>query len=167
MSVRAFINLIRFGFKFALSEGIENMKFYGKGPHENYVDRNISALLGLYEGKAEDFIHDYLHPQENGNHTGVRELKITDGGGFGVSVKKRGKPFEASVHPYTVEMLESAKHANELGRLPNLRAYIDGGQRGVGGDVPAMACLKKPYKLLHFKEHSFSVDLNFGHIDAD
>jgi beta-galactosidase len=160
MRVRSFVNLIRFGFKFALSDGIEDMEFYGKGPHENYIDRNVSALLGRYKGKAEDFIHDYLHPQENGNHTGMRSLKITDAGGFGVAVEKCGRPFEASVHPYTVEMLENAKHANELGRLPNLRVYVDGGQRGVGGDIPAIALLKKPYKLLRFKEHVFSVELN-------
>ncbi|MDR1906056.1 MAG: DUF4981 domain-containing protein, partial [Clostridiales bacterium] len=70
MSVRSFINLIRYGFKFSLTDGIKNIRFYGKGPHENYIDRNTSALLGIYEGSAEDFIHDYLHPQENGNHTG-------------------------------------------------------------------------------------------------
>ncbi|MDR2090703.1 MAG: DUF4981 domain-containing protein [Clostridiales bacterium] len=158
MSVVPIVNLIRFGFKFALNDGIENMKFYGKGPHENYVDRNTSALLGLYEGGAEDFIHGYLHPQENGNHTGMRNLKITDGTGFGVGIRMRGKPFEASVHPYSAEMLEKAKHDNELFRLPNLRVYVDGGQRGVGGDIPALALLKKPYKLPHFKEHAFSVD---------
>jgi beta-galactosidase len=161
MRVMSFINLIRFGFKLTLNDGIENVKFYGKGPHENYTDRNTSALLGVYEGCAEDFIHDYLHPQENGNHTGMRRLEITDAKGFGAEFSAVGKPFEASVHPYTVAMIEGARHANELGRLPNLRVYIDGGQRGVGGDVPAVALLKKPYKLPHFREHSFSFDMKF------
>jgi beta-galactosidase len=87
----------------------------------------------------------------------MRYIEIFDNDGFGVIVCAEDKPFEASVHPYTVEMLENAKHASELFRLPNLNVYIDGGQRGVGGDVPAMASLKKPYKLLHFKLHSFSV----------
>ncbi|MDR3264323.1 MAG: DUF4981 domain-containing protein [Clostridiales bacterium] len=165
MNVKSFINLIRYGFHFAAAEGIDGVRFYGRGPHENYVDRKSSALLGVYKGEAEDFIHDYLHPQENGNHTDVRWLEIGGAakkGGFLIRADAcGGKAFGTSVHPYSLEMLENAKHANELTRLPELHVYIDGGQRGVGGDVPAMAMLKKPYKLLHFKEHSFTFKLSF------
>ena len=159
MRVRSFFNLIRYGFKAALSSGIDGVKFYGRGPHENYTDRKTSANIGLYTGKAESFIHDYLHCQENGNHTDIRYLEI--GGREGIRVRASGgKPFEASVHPYSVEMLENAGRANRLGRLPYLHVYIDGGQRGVGGDVPAMALLKKPYKLKRWKEHSFEIYLD-------
>ncbi|MDR1939637.1 MAG: DUF4981 domain-containing protein [Clostridiales bacterium] len=157
MSVKALVNLIRYGFKLALSDGIDEVRFYGGGPHECYTDRKASARLGIYEGNAEDFIHDYLHPQENGNHTDMRWLSLSGRAGALTVEADGGAPFEASVHPYSLEMLEGAKHANELLRLPNLHVYIDGKQRGVGGDTPAMACLKKLYKILHFKEHSFSV----------
>jgi beta-galactosidase len=159
MRVKSYINLIRYGFQFTLSESFDRMRFYGKGPHENYIDRSSSALFGVYEGRAEDFIHDYLHPQENGNHTGMRRLSLYGAEGAELTVEAVKKPFEATVHPYSVDMLENANHANELGRLPNLRVCVDGGQRGVGGDIPAMASLKKPYKLLHFTEHSFTVKL--------
>jgi Beta-galactosidase/beta-glucuronidase len=133
-------NLVRYGFTFGLREGIDGVKFYGKGPFENYCDRQTAALLKVYEGTAENFLHDYLFPQENGNHTGVRKLEI--GGESGIEVTASDRPFEMSIHPYTLEMLDSAKHLHELQSLDYLTVNIDGRQRGVGGDVPAVASLK-------------------------
>ena len=152
MNVVSRCELIRYGFTFALREGIDGIKFYGKGPFENYCDRNTGALLRKYEGKAEDFIHNYLFPQENGNHTGTRYLDI--GEKNGMILIAEDKPFEFSIHPYTLEMLDNAKHLHELDRLEYLTINIDGRQRGVGGDTPAMACLKPQYKILPKKEHT-------------
>ncbi len=152
MSVR---NMERYGFTFALKEGVDGVAFYGKGPHENYVDRASSAYLGIYKGKAEDFIHNYLVPQENGNHTGVRWLEV--GGEEGFRIEANGAPFEASVHPYTLEALDDAKHLHELNKLNFLTVNIDGAQRGVGGDIPAIAMLKPQYKLKRNQLHSFKV----------
>jgi beta-galactosidase len=69
------------------------------------------------------------------------------------------KPFQLSVHPYTLQMLDDAKHLHELGRLDYLTVNVDGAQRGVGGDIPAMACLKKPYKLHKLKRYEFAFEL--------
>ena len=154
MDVTPICALERYGFSFRLAEGADGMSFYGKGPHENYCDRATSARLGLYEGKAEDFIHDYLVPQENGNHTGVRYAKIGD-----VKLVAQEAPFEMTVHPYTCEELFNAKHLHELGRENALTVCVDGKQRGVGGDVPAIASLKKQYKILPGTKHSFKVFL--------
>lgn len=149
----------RYGFTFRLAKGVDGVKFYGKGPHENYCDRATAAKLGLYEGKAEDFIHDYLYPQENGDHTGVRYAEI--GAGSGVSIKAVNAPFEMTVHPYTTMELFNAQHSCELGRDDRLTVNIDGKQRGVGGDTPAMACTKPHYDILPKKTHTLRVKLNF------
>jgi beta-galactosidase len=149
-------NLSRYGFTFELNEKMKGIKFYGRGPHENYIDRKYSSHLGVYEGVAEDFCHDYLHPQENGNRTDMRNLTIS-GGGLTLKAEAVEKPFEASVHPYTLSLLKKATHANKLARLPYLTVNIDGGQRGVGGDIPALALLKPQYKLKKGKEHTLKV----------
>ena len=159
MSVVSTKELERFGFKFALREGIDGVSFFGKGPFENYCDRNTAAIVKEYKGLAEDFLHDYLYPQENGGHTEVRWLRV--GGDKGVKVEAKEKTFEMTVHPYTHEMLDNAKHLHELKTLDYLTVYIDGKQRGVGGDVPALACLKPKYKILPRQLHSLKFRITF------
>lgn len=157
MDVSAWAPMERYGFTFALAEGADGVKFYGKGPHENYCDRATAATLGAYEGKAEDFIHDYLVPQENGNHTQIRYASV--GGENGVKITADGAPFGMTVHPYTCDELFKAQHLHELKKENRLTVCIDGAQRGVGGDVPAIASLKPKYKIPALKKHSFAVRL--------
>ena len=146
MSLKAKTNLARYGIKFALKDNVEKIGFYANGPHENYCDRNDSAILKVYEGKASDFNHEYLYPQENGNHTDARYLDLGKED-EGLLVLADGKPFEFSVQEYSFNDLENAKHLHELKKTGYYSVYIDGAQRGVGGDIPAMACLKPQYKL--------------------
>lgn len=160
MELLPLADMVRYGIYFMLKEGIDNVKFYGMGPHENYRDRATSAHLGLYSGKIEDFIHDYLSPQENGNHMGIRYIEISKNN-CGVRVDAVSHPLEASVHPYTLDMLDDATHLHELKRLDTATVYIDGGQRGVGGDIPALAATKKQYKLPKFRQYKMSCTIRF------
>ncbi len=160
MKVESYIDLIRYGFMFGLRKGVDGILMYGKGPFENMCDRATASKIGLYSGTAEDFIHDYLYPQENGNHTAMRYIQIGNEGG--VQIKAVDRAFECTVHPYTMEMLDDAKHLHELDRLDNLTIYVDGKQRGVGGDTPAIAELKPQYKVLKNQEHAFKVRLTFN-----
>ena len=160
MSLNVKCSMERYGFTFRLAEGIDGVSLYGKGPHENYCDRATGAELGVWSGKAEEMIHDYLYPQENGNHTGVRYASIGDK--EGVTLRAVGKPFEMTVHPYTYEMLQNAQHLHELGRENALTVCVDGKQRGVGGDTPAMACTKPQYDILPGKIHTLDFTLKFN-----
>ncbi len=148
-----FVTLPRYGFrmKTKLSDQIE---FYGKGPHENYCDRKDGAYLEVFKGKVAEFNHDYLYPQDNGNHCDTRYLIV--GGDNGVRFDSTDKPFEFSVHEYTQEELELAAHSHEVKKGDELSVYIDGKQRGVGGDVPAIACTKKAYKIPALQKHTLS-----------
>lgn len=155
-------DLPRYGITFELVKGVDGIKYYGKGPHENYCDRKTGAYLGVYEfDTCEDFIHDYLFPQENANRCDVRWLEVGKNDTV-LRVDAIGKPFEASVHPYTMDELHKADHSCYLNRRDTLTVNIDGGQYGVGGDVPAMATLKPQYKLPRFKELSMSCIISFG-----
>ena len=154
------VDMPRYGFAFELKEGIDSVSYYGKGPHENYCDRKTGAYLGVYSfDKAESFIHDYLFPQENANRCDVRWLKVGNENGVRVDAVKQ--PFEASVHPYTLDALDAADHSCYLAKGDSLCVYIDGGQHGVGGDIPAVATLKEQYKLPKYKKLSFTCSLSF------
>ncbi len=149
----SFYSLPRFGFRMELKTS-DDVRFFARGPHENYCDRKAAAKLGIYEGKIADFEHNYLVPQENGNHCDARF--VTVGGEKGVTFSAVEKPIEFSVHDYTQEALEEATHAHELVHGDTIEVCIDGAQRGVGGDVPALACTKKKYKIRPNRVHQFS-----------
>ena len=149
---------VRYGFTFAARKGMDGIDYYGLGPNENYCDRARAALLGHYETTAEKMSHDYLSPQENGNRMGIRYATI--GGADKIRLRAVGKPFEMSAHPYTLEMLDKAEHLHELGRLDAVTVNVDGQQRGVGGDFPAMAMLKRQYSLPKGKKYKVEVDLD-------
>ena len=151
MTINPSIGIIRYGFDFALREEISGMKFYGKGPHENYCDRATAALLKKYEGVAEDFNHEYLYPQANGNHTETRYLDIGSEDN-GIIINAIEKPFEFSVLPYSIEKLEKATHLHELVKDGYYTVNIDGKQRGVGGDGTGIAYLKPQYDI-HAKQN--------------
>ena len=138
--------LPRVGLTFAVAEGMRQIEYFGLGPQENYVDRRAGALPGRYAFSAADFGHDYLHPQENGNRTGVEWIRIF-GGGHALVAQSLGDPFEASAHPYTLAALEEAQHADELDKSGPLTVNLDAAQRGVGGDMPAIALTKRQYQL--------------------
>ena len=158
MYVNPNCKLIRYGFKFGTREVIKNINFYAKGPFENYCDRNSAAILKEYNGVAEDFNHEYLSPQENGNHTEARRLSLgTDDNGF--DILAIDKPFEFSVLPYTIDKLENADHWHELEKDDHYTITIDGKQRGVGGDIPAMACLKPNYTINAYEKHELAFRL--------
>ena len=151
--------LPRFGFAIELTKVADVMKFYAKGPHENYCDRNSGAYLARYEGQVNDFLHDYLFPQENGNHTEARYLEVGDK--LGVRVEAIDKPFEFSVHPYTMDALQEAQHLHELVKTENFTVNIDGKQAGVSGDTPAYRTTMKKYSLPPFKKQSFKCKITF------
>lgn len=149
-------NMVRYGFTMGVNTNNNQVKFYGRGPHENYTDRKSSALLALYEGNTDEFIHEYLYPQENGNHTDVRWLECS-----GLKFTALGRPFEASVSPYTMNNLENAKHLHSLKRSDFLTINIDGAQRGVGGDIPAIAVIKDKYKIKKNEIHTVSFKITY------
>ncbi|MHC1735489.1 MAG: glycoside hydrolase family 2 TIM barrel-domain containing protein [Erysipelotrichaceae bacterium] len=152
--------IMRVGMNLTLSNLFDTVAFYGKGPQENYRDRNTGAKVGIYSGKLFEFIHHYMRPSENGNHTEVRHL----------SVKSKAKSFvfealsndllNTSVWPYTQSELASARHIHDLPTPRVTTVNIDLGQRGVGGDSPMNGGVLKEYRMkknvtytLHYRMH--------------
>ncbi|QUH27609.1 glycoside hydrolase family 2 TIM barrel-domain containing protein [Vallitalea guaymasensis] len=149
-------NMVRFGMQMAVKKDYNIMTWYGRGFHESYVDRKESAMVGVYSAPCEDLVHDYLVPQENGNRTDIRWAKITNKKQEGIKIMDiTGEFINMSMWPYTMKDLEETTHSYKLPRRDFNTINIDYGQRGVGGDLPAMAYLKEPYKLLPYKKYYY------------
>lgn len=121
------------GLLFTMAADYDQLKWYGKGPHENYWDKQKSAKIGLYEGKVADQCVPYLRPQESGNKTEVRWATITNANGFGIEVI--GQPtIEVNVSPYLPAELESASHRYKLPESNQTVVRVNFKQMGIGGD---------------------------------
>ena len=97
--------LFRFGMQWVMPQQYANIKFYGRGPQENYIDRNHSQKLGLYEQKVADQYWGYVRPQESGNKTDVRYWQLLDQTGRGLQFQATGQ-MEASALPFLPEDLD-------------------------------------------------------------
>lgn len=126
------IPLYSMDFKF--KKNLTNFEYYGHGPEENYIDRNSGARLGIFEKKVKDNLSRYLIPQECGNRTKVRWLKVLDDNKRGLKFTYIDNPFEISVLPYSAYELENAMHIYELPPINYTWVRIIVKQMGVGGD---------------------------------
>jgi len=123
--------LPRLGVRMALVPGFESLEWYGRGPHENYVDRKRSAEVGRYRSTVTEQYVRYPWPQETGNREDVRWLTLTDKSGGGVLVVADKTLATAALH-FTAEDLSRAKHINELTPRPETILCLDYAQCGLG-----------------------------------
>lgn len=151
-------DMLRIGFTMALNRSFEDFSWFGRGPHENYCDRKTGAPVGIYSLRAENIGHRYMRPQENGNRTDVRWLKIFGKDGEGLTIT--GNLFNFSAWPYSQEDLEKAKHLYELPTRDFITVNVDLMQRGVGGDFPGIANLHEPYKIHGGKCYTFEFTIS-------
>ena len=78
--------LPRIGFRFHMPQQFHHASYLGRGPEENYADRKHGTHVGIYKTTVEDLYYPYIRPQENGHHTDVSWLKLTDEAGKGLSI---------------------------------------------------------------------------------
>ena len=123
--------LPEFSVLFTLSDAFENVRWYGAGPDETYVDRP-HGKIGVYENKVMDNMAKYLVPQECGNKIGVREASVTDHRGRGLLFT--GEDLSFSALPYSPHELDNATHAYELPPVNHTFVRVGLMQMGVGGD---------------------------------
>ena len=124
--------LPRVGNEWLLKKEFDQVKWFGRGPHENYIDRKESARFGVYEKSVRELYFPYVKPQENGNRSDVFNLQISNGQiGLCVSAEKG---FEFSSTFYSLENLTAAKHITDVAEAPFTTLNIDMQQAGLGGD---------------------------------
>lgn len=152
-------NLYKFGNKIILPSSVKKLTFYGKGPHEAYVDRQHSAKLGLYHQSINEQYFPYIRPQENGNKLDVRWVILTDEDGQGI--KFSGDfPFSFSALNYSENDLSSGdkrtqKHAGELEPQNEVYFNIDGFHQGLGS-INSWGTLPLEEYRLPYKDYNYS-----------
>ncbi|MBN2349075.1 MAG: DUF4981 domain-containing protein [Bacteroidales bacterium] len=158
-------DLIRFGMQTGIPLAFNQVSWYGRGPQENYIDRNTGAAIGYYSFPIEKQIFNYAQPQENGNKTDVRWMALTNIDGSGILIT--GMPaISASVWPYSQQKLDESKHLHELVKDNYLTVNIDFKQMGLGGDDSwSENSAPLPQYRLPAQEYSYSfrlIPLNKG-----
>ncbi len=118
----------RFGMNFQIPATYNNVSWYGRGPHENYIDRKDSAFMGIYESLVSDLAFDYSRPQENGYRTETKWLKLIDENGIGLKIY--GLPnISFSAHNNTIEDFDDGIRENSPGEELSSRSRIVKKQR--------------------------------------
>lgn len=138
--------LPRFGMQVTVPRELSRVSWYGKGPDDTYSDRREGGRVAIWSKSADQMGYGYLRPQENGNKSDVRWMRLTKDNGQGIEVM--GLPHvQASVWPYSQSDLANATHDIDLVPRENLTWNIDFGQRGLGGDNSWGALPYPPYRL--------------------
>jgi beta-galactosidase len=142
----------RVGLTFTLPAAFTSVRWHGRGPWENYVDRAMASPLGIYGARvclvnglaSDDGTIDYpsdrlnpdnyIEPGEQGYRTDCRWLALEDGAGRTVRVTAVNRPFGFNAWPYSQAALEKARHQWDLAEEGAITVNIDAVQMGVGGD---------------------------------
>lgn len=122
----------RYGMKWLLAAGLENMTWYGRGPEETYADRKFEPI-GVYSGTVNEQWVDYSNPQENGNKVDVRWVALQDRSGIGL-LFKGVQPLSVNASHFHPDAMEAVQYAFELQRQNAIFFNVDLAQQGVGGD---------------------------------
>ncbi|KJF96270.1 beta-galactosidase [Photobacterium angustum] len=140
--------MLRFGAQIEMPQMFNFMQWYGRGPGETYSDRK-GAKIGIYGGTTWDQFHAYPRPQESGNKTDVRWMKLTNIDGQGIEVEAHDTLLNTSAWPFKSTELDfiadtssksasgltpiSQKHGVDVQPSNITTLNIDLAQMGTGG----------------------------------
>ena len=124
----------------------DHVTWYGKGPDENYIDRQTGYDVGIYQKTVDEFFVDYIKPQETGNRTGVRWVSLTNEQGVGLLAKSE-KQMEFNALFYTPEQLSNYLHSYMLPEGQDITLRLNYRQMGLGGDNSWGAKPLTPYQI--------------------
>jgi beta-galactosidase len=146
--------LQKVGLQFQLPKAFTNVEYYGRGPFENYPDRKTGAKVSWYHSTADSMYVPYIMPQEYGNRSDVRWLKVENDEGKGLLIKGVDL-LNFSLHKYTTDNLSRAMYTYQLQEAPNTILNVDYEVSGVGGT--AIRQLQKYRVLPSVKKYSLTI----------
>lgn len=128
--------MFRFGMQMQMPKSFGTIEYYGRGPIENYSDRNHVTDLGLYRQSVDEQFYSYIRPQETGTKTDIRWWKQLNSAGRGLQIVAEA-PFSASALHYTIESLDDGwdkgqSHSPEVEQADLTNLCIDKVQMGLG-----------------------------------
>ena len=151
-------DLFRFGMQLRMPYAFGEIEYYGRGPWENYADRNHAANLGKYRQTVDEQFYPYIRPQETGTKTDIRWWRQLNLSGNGLQFVAEA-PFSASALHYTIESLDDGeakdqRHSPEVVPADFTNLCIDKVQMGLGcvnswGELP-LEKYRLPYRDYEF-----------------
>ncbi len=153
-------DMFRFGMLMQLPYDMDKSQYYGRGPIENYADRQDCMRIGIYNDDADNQYFPYIRPQESGTKGGIRWWKQTDASGFGFMVKNC-QPFYASAIHFDTEELDDGdakeqRHSFNLNKSKYTNLFLDAEHMGVAGTNSWSALPLEKYRL-HYGDKSFNM----------
>ena len=126
--------LPRFGVQFNMPEGTENLRYFGRGPIESYIDKRLASKLGEYSTTVTEHFEPYVRPQENMAHADTRWCAVTSLTGHGLLALRTEKPFSFNCSHFTPAQLTATRHNYELKPLRDTVVNIDYRHAGIGSN---------------------------------
>jgi len=179
--------LPRLGMRMRIPADMNNLEYFGRGPEENYWDRNSGTNVGLYKSSANVEGFDYVRPQETGHHTDTRWAALSKGRGKGILVEaddlmefnalrnsvedydgqESKRPYQW--HNFTANedhsdaagknKLRKQTHINDINPRDYVELCLDYRMMGLGGDDSWGAPVYDKYKLPASKDYSWGFTL--------
>lgn len=162
----------RFGMRMQIPKNFNQVMYYGRGPWENYQDRNTSTFIDVFNNTVSNFYVPYIRPQENGNRTGVRWMALMNSEDNGLLIatpNQKGLSISALHMPnedfditadlnYKKENPKAnfSKHTIDIKEQNLIQLNIDYSQRGLGGDDSWWSKPQDKYQLKGNKKHNYS-----------
>ena len=163
-------NMFRFGVNLHVSKWFDGIDYYGRGPIENYADRNNSTFVGRFKQSVDEQFYPYIRPQETGNKTDVRWWQQIDRGGKGLLVYSN-ELLSMSALNYSIESLDDGEskkqsHPADVEKADFVSLCIDKVQAGLGC-VDSWGQITQVRYQLPYKDYEFSfviqpIDLKSG-----
>ncbi|OFV16058.1 beta-galactosidase [Sphingobacterium sp. HMSC13C05] len=151
--------LPRFGMQWIMPAGFEAINYYGRGPQENYIDRNFASHVGIYKQTVDQQYFPYVMPQETGNKTDVRWMEIRNKQGEGLFFTADSTFSMSALHYFDKDLDDGPKrqqrHAADLVKRKQTQVNIDLRQMGVGG-INSWGAWPLHEYTLPYKDYSFS-----------
>jgi beta-galactosidase len=149
---------LRFGMQMTLPATFDQIRYYGRGPGENYWDRKYSSPVGLYEQTVSEQFYPYVRPQETGNKTDIRWWQLSDRDGRGIRVTS-DILFNAGALHFTTDDLDDGekkdqRHSGELHERPLTTLNIDLQQMGLGC-IDSWGSWPLPEYQMQYKDYQF------------
>ena len=148
---KVYVDLPRIGMQTLISGTLENVEWYGRGPHENYSDRKSSARMGVYTSAVKELYFPYIRPQEGGYRTDTRWIRFTNKDGKGMLITGdsplsfNAKYFGRQQFCNSEELV--LNHTFDLKKEEHITLNIDHKQMGVGGDNSWGAEVHQEYRV--------------------
>jgi len=153
-------NLPRLGMNMTLPADLDNLEWLGRGPHENYQDRNNGAAIGVYQSTVGEQYVPYIRPQENGYKTDVRWVALTNDDGIGLLAAGMPTFSFSALHflsdDFDPGLEKGQRHTIDLVERDLVALRLDHGQMGVGGDT-SWGARPHPQYSLPPREYVYSI----------